>query len=203
MPWIGCTTGRFPTEWSAFTWPALSLSRWLEDIQRRLRQLESLPQRLALRSVWLGGFFFPRAFLTAAKQELAHSSGLALDIVVLKPEVTRAATAELLHGVEAGSFYLTGLFVEGAVWDRMGHLADPPRRLVCSPLPVVKLSVALANSPLPPGTVEKPTYLCPLYVHSSRTSQNFVSTIPLRCEEGGHAKWTLRGVAALCVSPDP
>lgn len=114
----------------------LTVAEWLEDFGRRLTQLSIVAREfgsqekdvnleaaltllcrqrddgeLTQSRIWLGGLFFPSAYLTATRQAVAQANGWSLDDLA----------AEVLVGaVEAKddqSFIITGLTVEGAAWN--------------------------------------------------------------------------------------
>ena len=61
--------------------------------------------------VWLGGLFFPSAYLTATRQAVAQAKGWSLDDLAV--EVIVGA----LEAKDDQCFTITGLTVEGAAWN--------------------------------------------------------------------------------------
>ena len=53
----------------------MAVSEWVSDFARRLAQLAAIAGRGSLAAdagVWLGGLFFPEAYVTATRQAVAH-----------------------------------------------------------------------------------------------------------------------------------
>ena len=97
-------TSRVPPGWVAVSGlPLESAAAWVDAVRRRFDQLELWAQHGRLRSYWVGGFFFPKGFLTSVRQEFSRSFALALDAVVVRPEISRYATLEQFGGAVAAS----------------------------------------------------------------------------------------------------
>lgn len=132
------SSSKVPPEWSQVyvSSQELTVTEWLEDFSRRLAQQAMVAREfgsqeedvkmnvaLALLSrqrddgelsqwrVWLGGLFFPSAYLTATRQAVAQAKGWSLDD--LAAEVIVGA----LEAKDDQSFIITGLTVEGATWN--------------------------------------------------------------------------------------
>jgi dynein heavy chain 1 len=69
----------------------MSVSEWIPDLARRLAQLDSLAERdnLANVEVWLGGLFFPEAYITATRQAVAHRKKWSLETLYLRLDIER------------------------------------------------------------------------------------------------------------------
>ncbi|KAL8455832.1 hypothetical protein Emag_000406 [Eimeria magna] len=130
------SSSKVPLEWSQVyvSSQELTVTEWLEDFNRRLTQLAivgrefgaqdavNMDTAMALLShqrdegdltqsrIWLGGLFYPSAYLTATRQAVAQAKGWSLDDLVM----------EVLVGADEAkddqSFIITGLTVEGAAW---------------------------------------------------------------------------------------
>ncbi|KAI9911312.1 hypothetical protein PsorP6_009030 [Peronosclerospora sorghi] len=98
----------------------LSLSEWLTDFSRRVRQLSELAQMTPSDilqkpgGIWLGGFFSPEAFVTAVRQSAAADLGCSLD------ELHLVADVENLSSSSVGGLTTRGLVLEGATWNSTG-----------------------------------------------------------------------------------
>ncbi|OEH78569.1 dynein heavy chain related [Cyclospora cayetanensis] len=132
------SSSKVPAEWSQVyvSSQELTVTEWIEDFCRRLMQLSLVAREFGTQDqdiqmeaamhllsrqrdngeltqsrIWLGGMFFPSAYLTATRQAVAQAKGWSLDDLV----------AEVIVGdVEAKddqSFIITGLTVEGAAWN--------------------------------------------------------------------------------------
>jgi dynein heavy chain 1, cytosolic len=69
----------------------MSVSEWIPDLARRLAQLDSLAEidNLANVEVWLGGLFFPEAYITATRQAVAHRKQWSLETLDLRLDIER------------------------------------------------------------------------------------------------------------------
>ena len=69
----------------------MSVSEWIPDFARRLDQLDSLAEvdNLANIEVWLGGLFFPEAYITATRQAVAHRKKWSLETLHLRLDIER------------------------------------------------------------------------------------------------------------------
>jgi dynein heavy chain 1 len=69
----------------------MSVSEWIPDFARRLAQLDNLTEtdNLADVEVWLGGLFFPEAYITATRQSVAHRKKWSLETLHLRLDIER------------------------------------------------------------------------------------------------------------------
>lgn len=133
------SSSKVPPEWSQVYVSAqeLTVKEWLEDFSRRLAQLamvsrefgteeendvqtEAAMQLLSRQRdngeltqwrIWLGGLFFPSAYLTATRQAVAQAKGWSLDDLAV--EVIVGA----FDAKDDQCFIITGLTIEGAAWN--------------------------------------------------------------------------------------
>lgn len=73
-----------PASWVRYTLPnntTLTIHDWMHDFIERVEQFKRLTVSDNLRSeeVWLGGMFFPEAYITATRQLIAQSNGWSLE----------------------------------------------------------------------------------------------------------------------------
>jgi dynein heavy chain 1, cytosolic len=71
-----------PTSWKQYTTPQDVIAHeWMNDLKERVNQLDRLSRSNNLRteSVWLGGMFFPEAYITATRQFVAQTNGWSLE----------------------------------------------------------------------------------------------------------------------------
>jgi dynein heavy chain 1 len=107
------TKGTIPSHWRRYKVPkAMSVSEWIPDLARRLSQLDgitSVQQNLSNVEVWLGGLFFPEAYITATRQAVAHRKRWSLETLHLRLDIGQMN--------DPGAFIVDGLILEGAAWD--------------------------------------------------------------------------------------
>eukprot|EP00003_Mantamonas_plastica_P019442 TRINITY_DN3177_c0_g1_i2.p1 TRINITY_DN3177_c0_g1~~TRINITY_DN3177_c0_g1_i2.p1 ORF type:complete len:168 (-),score=49.78 TRINITY_DN3177_c0_g1_i2:132-635(-) len=95
----------------------MSLNVWFVDLGKRMEQLVALSEcggRFSEIEMWMGGLFYPDAFVTATRQATAQKNGWSLETL----ELALAVGREVEGGEgEGGHFIIRGLKVEGAEWD--------------------------------------------------------------------------------------
>lgn len=74
----------------------MSVSEWIPDLARRLAQLDNLAtlDTLANVEIWLGGLFFPEAYITATRQAVAHRKKWSLETLHLRLDIERVNDPE-------------------------------------------------------------------------------------------------------------
>jgi len=105
------TKGTIPDHWRRYkVKKTISVSEWIPDFARRLAQLDSLAEvdNLANVEVWLGGLFFPEAYITATRQAVAHRKKWSLETLHLRLDIERVN--------DPNAFIIDGLVLEGASW---------------------------------------------------------------------------------------
>jgi dynein heavy chain 1 len=159
-------TDAIPKGWRKYVVADITVTEWLLDFNLRLKQLQEVracgnPQRFRL---WLGGLFFPEAFLTASRQAVAQLLKLSLE--------------ELLLAVDVGcdqqddeSFIIKDLYLEGAAWDSQLTMTDE----LTVAMPVTRLKWVHRESP---ECKKRAEYLrVPVYLNTGRS--NLVSEFSL------------------------
>ena len=69
----------------------MSVSEWIPDLGLRLAQLDNLATLDSLSNVeiWLGGLFFPEAYITATRQAVAHRKKWSLETLHMRLDIER------------------------------------------------------------------------------------------------------------------
>lgn len=69
----------------------MAVSGWVANFTRRLAQLDSIGQMDNLNDVevWIGGLFFPEAYITATRQAVAHKKKWSLETLSLRLDIER------------------------------------------------------------------------------------------------------------------
>ncbi|KIL70572.1 hypothetical protein M378DRAFT_94916 [Amanita muscaria Koide BX008] len=110
------TKGTIPNHWRRYKVPkAMAVAEWIANLARRLAQLDTIAglENLSNVEVWLGGLFFPEAYVTATRQAVAHRKRWSLETLHLRLDIERVN--------DPGAYIIEGLVLEGASWgnDRM------------------------------------------------------------------------------------
>jgi dynein heavy chain 1 len=179
------TTDTVPQAWRKYVIPAaMTVTEWLSDFSNRIKQLEHLHKSdLRTTELWLGGLFFPEAFLTASRQSTAFSMKLSLEELQLVVDIGASRSDN--------SFIVKGLYMEGAKWNMSdGGQLDLTDDLTV-PLPDTRLKWVHRDSDEYKKTVE---YLkVPVYVNGNR--RNLLSPFSARTPNGvDRAVWLQRSV---------
>jgi dynein heavy chain 1, cytosolic len=69
----------------------MAVSAWVANFARRLVQLDHIASLDNLNNVevWLGGLFFPEAYITATRQAVAHRKKWSLETLHLRLDIER------------------------------------------------------------------------------------------------------------------
>lgn len=105
----------------------MGVSEWISNFGRRLAQLDQIAQldNLSDVEVWLGGLFFPEAYITATRQAVAHRKRWSLETLRLELDTEKVNDpgAFIVDGGYPGLSFMNtlhrlfaGLVLEGAAW---------------------------------------------------------------------------------------
>ena len=69
----------------------MGVSEWVSNFARRLAQLDTIATLDSLNNVevWLGGLFFPEAYITATRQAVAHRKRWSLETLRLQLDIEK------------------------------------------------------------------------------------------------------------------
>lgn len=69
----------------------MSVSEWIPNLARRLAQLNEIAglDNLGNVEVWLGGLFFPEAYITATRQAVAHRKRWSLETLTMRLDIEK------------------------------------------------------------------------------------------------------------------
>jgi len=98
------TLGTIPDHWRRYkVAKAMAVSGWIADFARRLAQLDHIASLDSLSNVevWLGGLFYPEAYVTATRQAVAHRKKWSLETLDLRLDIERVN--------DPGSFVVDGM----------------------------------------------------------------------------------------------
>jgi len=89
--------GTIPDHWRKYkVHKVMSVSEWIPNLARRLAQLDHISGLDDLNNieVWLGGLFFPEAYVTATRQAVAHRKKWSLETLHLQLDLEKVNDPE-------------------------------------------------------------------------------------------------------------
>ena len=189
-----------PAAWAAQAYPSLMpLSGWTDDLVKRLDFINTWYEKGIPNAFWIGGLFFPQAFLTGTLQNYARKVKEPIDTIQFGFEVMLATDAPTELPKPENGAILYGFFMEGARWSESENtiVESNPKELYTSMPPIYFKPIV--NKPPAAGV-----YRCPVYKTLTRAgtlsttghSTNFVLPIELPSNVDGE-HWIKRGVACL------
>jgi dynein heavy chain 1 len=85
----------------------MGVSQWIPNFSQRLAQLERISPLEVFDDVevWLGGLFYPEAYVTATRQAVAHRNGWSLETLHLRLDLNQTDSHEgfVVEGSFTGS----------------------------------------------------------------------------------------------------
>ena len=184
--------------WANYAYPSLKpLASWFKDLCARVLMMNNWLEDSHPKFYWLQGFFFPQGFLTGVLQTHARKLSISIDKFGFTFKASDFDSNSLnIEPLEDG-VYVSGLFLEGASWDKK-------RRLVVDQQPndLYYAMPLIAFIPKENTDVKGNSYSCPLYKTLNRAgtlsttgqSTNFILEVVLPCDKQSDF-WILRGVA--------
>ncbi|CDJ33136.1 Cytoplasmic dynein heavy chain, related [Eimeria mitis] len=216
------SSSKVPPEWSQVyvSSQELTVKEWLEDFSRRLAQLAMVSREFGTTGeeddavqteaamhllarqrdngeltqwrIWLGGLFFPSAYLTATRQAVAQAKGWSLDDLAVEVIVGSS------EAKDDQCFIITGLTVEGAAWNSTEACLDVTHTLASNLPPMVMRWYHKADGCKfkQPGV----TYIAtPLFLNRSRKDLVAFVDLPAHAQYPP-SLWVQRGTAVLLWS---
>lgn len=180
----------------------MSVSEWIPNFSRRLAQLDHISglDNLNNIEVWLGGLFYPEAYVTATRQAVAHRKKWSLETLHLQLDLEKVNDPEafIIDGevftirisiscnANLNFACFLGLVLEGASWatDRLELNQGESVRLNPSQLRWVQSNEASR------GSVNLPVYL-----NSDRSDVLFTVDLPFDGNAG-----SLVATRAVCLT---
>mmetsp|Transcript_42601 Transcript_42601/g.49780 ORF Transcript_42601/g.49780 Transcript_42601/m.49780 type:complete len:516 (-) Transcript_42601:57-1604(-) len=107
-------TDSIPKKWRLYKVANVSATEWVIDFVKRLAQLRELAEEpnYKTRNLWIGGFFFPEALITATRQSVAENHGWSLEELDLIVQIGKSKLED------DQSFIIDGLTLEGYEWSK-------------------------------------------------------------------------------------
>jgi dynein heavy chain len=188
-----------PRMWETAGYPSTKpLSAWMPDLQARVKFFEDWVENGPPVVFWISGFFMQQSFLTGIKQNNARLHKIGVDTISFGFEVMKEGD---IQERPKDGVLISGLFIEGASWDREREvLADPRPKELFQEMPPILLK-PIGNRTVP----ETGVYNCPVYKVGTRRgvlsttghSTNYVLTVELPTDKP-QSFWIKRGVAMIC-----
>jgi dynein heavy chain len=188
-----------PKIWENAGYPSTKpLSAWMPDLQARVQFFKDWVDKGPPIVFWISGFFMQQSFLTGIKQNSARQSQIGVDTISF---AFRVLSEKDIKERPKDGVLISGLFIEGASWDReRGVLADPRPKELFQEMPPILL-IPIGDRKIP----ESGVYNCPVYKVGTRRgvlsttghSTNYVLTVELPTDKP-QSFWIKRGVAMIC-----
>ncbi|KAF8746268.1 hypothetical protein AX14_000063 [Amanita brunnescens Koide BX004] len=176
------TKGTIPEHWRRYkVSKVMAVSEWIANFARRLAQLDTIAalDNLSNVEVWLGGLFFPEAYVTATRQAVAHRKRWSLETLHLRLDLERVN--------DPGAFIIDGLVLEGASWS-----AD---KLVLNNGDSVRLNSSQIRWVQAEESSRKNVVNLPVYLNNDRSDVLFTVDLPF----DGNAS-AIVAMRAICLT---
>ncbi|CAL8110976.1 unnamed protein product [Orchesella dallaii] len=174
------------------------LGCWLKDLKVRVNQINCLALSPTLpTTVWLGGFIYPKAFLTAVLQRAARECGKPISQLCWNFKISNERD-ELNSKTASEGICVEGMYLLGANWDtENAYLKESLPFDYSVEMPPVQL--------IPVETIEKihsDIYEAPCYKDCSPiNNSSLVCWIDLNPGKDTIDNWILRNVTVLLINP--
>ena len=175
--------GTIPDHWRRYkVTRTTAVSEWIPNLGRRLAQLEQIAQRESLNDVevWLGGLFYPEAYVTATRQAVAHRKKWSLETLDLRLDLEQIqdpeafiVDGEILDSTTSFMTYvMSGLILEGAAYssNRLSLNSGQSVRLGPSQLRWVQVE--------PSDNAQNTSVNLPVYLNTDRSDVLFTVNLP-------------------------
>ncbi|KAJ3563761.1 hypothetical protein NP233_g8731 [Leucocoprinus birnbaumii] len=176
------TKGTIPEHWRKYKVnKVMAVSGWIVDFARRLQQLDHIAgvDNLSNVEVWLGGLFFPEAYITATRQAVAHRKKWSLETLHLRLDLERVNDPE--------AFIVDGLALEGASW-----MTD---KLVLNDGEIVRLNASQIRWVQADDAARDTLVNLPVYLNGDRSDVLFTVDLPFDRNAG-----SLVAMRAVCLT---
>ena len=178
----------------------MAVSGWVSNFARRLVQLDQIASLDNLNNfeVWLGGLFFPEAYITASRQTVAHRKKWSLETLHLRLDIERVNDPSAF--VVDGEFHshasfapflkycLLGLVIEGAAWST--------DKLILNNGETVRLSASQVRWVQADDSERENLVNLPVYLNGDRSDVLFTVDLPFESSAG--ALVSMRAVCLTC-----
>ncbi|KAK1226991.1 dynein heavy chain [Marasmius sp. AFHP31] len=169
--------------WRRYKVPkAMAVSGWVSNFARRLAQLDQIAglDNLSNVEVWLGGLFFPEAYITASRQTVAHRKKWSLETLHMRLDIERVN--------DPSAFVIDGLVIEGAAWST--------DKLVLNNGETVRLNPSQVRWVQTDDSDRENLVNLPVYLNGDRSDVLFTVDLPFESSAG--ALVSMRAVCLTC-----
>jgi dynein heavy chain len=193
--------GYLPTMW-AIKAPKTEkpLGGWMTHFTRRREQYDTWQENGQPWVVWLSGLHIPESYLAALVQSTCRHFGWPLDKSAMFTKVSVFQEADEVEGpCPDGGSYVTGLYLEGAAWDKeKGILREQDPKVLVVELPILMCIPIEARHLKLQGTFKTPVYV----TQDRRNAMGVGLVFTADLASNRHpSHWVLQGVA-LCLNID-
>ncbi|KAL5535276.1 DYN1_2 [Sanghuangporus sanghuang] len=180
------TKGTIPPHWMRYkVKKMMSVSEWIPNLARRLAQLDRIAGLDSLNhvEVWLGGLFFPEAYVTATRQAVAHRKRWSLETLDLRLDIERVN--------DPNAFIVDGLVLEGASWSSDKLVLNNGENMRLNPSQIRWVQID------PNEETSNDMVTLPVYLNNDRSDVLFTVKLPFSSTDG-----RLISMRAVCLTAD-
>ena len=210
-----------PHQWMAVSYPSLRpLAGYIDDLVKRCAYMREWVESGSERAtVWLGGLFHARTYLSVKLQQYARTQHVSVDTVHFSFHVRDEDSNGSSPATGEGGLVVSGLWLEGAKWNNVSHSldeCDEGELFASAPTivfqPSVQQTVHRRTSLIKGGSTVDVAgeesagvayYPCPLYSTSGRSECVLSVDVPMSgAADRDLEHWVQRGVALLIQLDD-
>lgn len=164
--------GKVPESWKFAYYSLKPLNSWIEDLCKRIEQLNNWAYKGQPNVFWISGFTFPTGFTTALQQLSARKLRMPIDqfqwdFAFLPPDTNCSVPAK--EGA-----YVEGLFLEGAKWDGdKNYIIDADPMKLHYKMPIIQFKPVYTEGKQKQKKGQS-NYQCPCYYYPIRTGKIFL-----------------------------
>ena len=176
------------------------LGSWMTHFTKRKEQYESWQENGQPWVMWLSGLHIPESYLAALVQSTCRHFGWPLDKSAMFTKVSVFDDVSEVEGpCSDGGSYVTGLYLEGAAWDKKNMcLREQDPKVLVVTLPILMCIPIEARHLKLQNTFKTPVYVCQDRRNAMGVGLVFTADLITK-RHASH--WVLQGVA-LCLNID-
>jgi dynein heavy chain len=134
-----------PPYWIKVSYPSRKpLGSWINDLYERIEFFQRWISNDKPDKFWISGFYFTQSFLTGIKQNFARAFNISIDRLEFSFTIIDGNEYDTVAVKERKAYYIYGLFLEGAMWNKENHCLDELQgRRINIEMPPVKNNLIL------------------------------------------------------------